>query len=173
MVNDWSGGSIDKEVYDYIRKVLPEGSTILELGSGWATGQLAKHYTMYSVEHNPEYLDKQDSTYIHAPLVEHKKINNEKSTMWYDIEALRPKLKGIKYDLLLIDGPPGNARAGFIKYVYDFDPTVIMVFDDTDRGLDLRAAMRAANKLELPFVTYRSSTKSFSVINDPHLKGVV
>ena len=34
---EFGDASIDESLYDYIREILPPGSTILELGSGWGT----------------------------------------------------------------------------------------------------------------------------------------
>jgi hypothetical protein len=169
METQWGDGSIDEGLYDFIRKVLPKGSTILELGSGWGTSQLAKHYTMYSIEHNEEYIDEYNSTYIYAPLKEHKAIKNHPTTTWYDADVLREKLKGIKYDMILIDGPPAT-RSGFIKYMSLFDTSVILVFDDAARACDRLVVNSVAGRLGVPFVTYRgSSRKTYAVINNPLL----
>ena len=54
-LESFGDSSISKELYDYILANLPKGSTILELGSGWATDQLAKYYTLYSIEHDKKY----------------------------------------------------------------------------------------------------------------------
>ncbi len=171
MASKWGLWSIDKSLYDFIRKVLPGGGTILELGSGWTTSELAKHYTMYSVEHDVEFVGKYDSTYIHAPLKEHKRIKNHPTDIWYDADVLRKELKGIKYDLLLVDGPPGT-RSGFVKYIDLFDTNAIWVFDDSNRDADRRVVNSASTKLEVPFVTYHGSPrKTYSVINNPLLEG--
>jgi hypothetical protein len=109
-------------VLRFINNILPEGKTILELGSGTSTGKLAKRYTMYSVEENTEYLDKHKSTYIHAPIVDR----------WYDAKILRKQLPD-KYDLLLVDGPvrtPDHNRSGFVKNLDLFNPKVTWVIDD-------------------------------------------
>ena len=68
--NEWTtcAWSISKELFDYIRKILPEGSTIVELGSGWASEQLSKYYTVYSIEHSEKWLDKYNTNYIYAPI---------------------------------------------------------------------------------------------------------
>lgn len=162
--------SITKTLFDYILKTLPKGKTILELGSGWGTGELAKHYTMYSVEHDEEYLGKYDSTYIHVPLKEHKPLANHKSTIWYDPEILWKKLQWIKYDLLLVDGPP-HTRSGFHKYFDLFDSDVIMVFDDYQREIEKKVMNSIASRLNRPYVVYCSDDgKPFAVINDPGLK---
>jgi len=129
MASKFGGWSIDKKLYDYIREILPEGSTILELGSGEVTDVLARDYTMYSVEHELEWVGKYNSTYLHVPLCEHKAIKNHLHTRWYSADILRPLLKGIKYDLLLVDGPP-QTRSGFFKYMGLFDSNAICHFRD-------------------------------------------
>jgi hypothetical protein len=167
-LGDWA---ITEGLYRFIRKVLPEGSTILELGSGIGTGRLSEHYKMISVEHDVDYLDLYPSVYIHAPIKEHKALkNHEYSTFWYDADILRPQLKGLKYDLLLVDGPPVD-RAGFVKYFDMFDPDVIIVFDDVNRRRDNKVMNSVAAKLKAPYVTYGAgSEKLFGVINDPCTK---
>ncbi len=163
--------SITENLFNYIRKTLPEGSTLLELGSGWATGELANHYMMYSVEHNEEWLYKYDSTYLHVPLKEHKPLANHLTTLWYDSDILRYKLKGLEYDLLLVDGPP-QTRSGFYKYHDLFDTNAIWVFDDIHRDIDRRVVTSTASKLEEPYIVYCSEDgKPFAVIRDPILKG--
>jgi hypothetical protein len=162
---DWA---IDEKLFNYIQTILPEGSTILELGSGHSTDALAKHYTMYSVEHDAEWLDKYDSTYLHVPLCEHKAVKGHTHTRWYDASILKPKLKGIKYDLLLVDGPP-TTRSGFVKYMSLFDSDAIWIFDDANRSGDRAVVNSVASKLRQPWVTYHGVAKTFSVINTPLL----
>ena len=162
--------SITENLYNYIRKTLADGSTILELGSGWGTGQLSKFYTMFSVEHDEEYLGKYDSTYLHVPLKEHKKLANHHTTLWYDAEVLKTMLENISYDLLLVDGPP-QTRSGFYKYMTLFDEHKIWVFDDMHREIDKRVVNSTASRLRRPYVVYISDDgKPFAVINDPVLK---
>lgn len=161
--------SITKRLFDYIRETLPEGSTILELGSGWSTGELAKYYKVYSVEHDEEYVDKYDSTYLYVGLKEHKKLANHQSTLWYDAKLLKAKLEGIKYDLLLIDGPP-QTRSGFFKYMNLFDTSAIWVFDDMDRSIDRQVVISVSSRLCCPYIVYQSDDgKPFAVVNDPVL----
>ena len=166
---DNEGWSIDPSLYEFILKVLPDGGTILELGSGYGTGMLAEHYTMYSVEHDEEFVDKYTSTYLHVPLREHKEIKNHPTTRWYDADILRPALEGLKYDLLLVDGPP-QTRSGFVKYFDMFDETSIIVFDDLHRDCERKVINSVASKLKCPYVVYGTGEgKSFGVINDPGL----
>jgi hypothetical protein len=170
-MTDWAiaegGWSIGDALYQFIRKNVHVGGRILELGSGLGTEQLAKHYDMFSVEHDSSYLERFESTYIYAPLKVHKAIKNHEGTLWYDPDALRPHLVDLEYDLLLIDGPP-ESRAGFVKYFDLFDPNVIMVFDDVNRRRDNAVMNSIAAKLGVPYVTYGAGTeKLFGVINDP------
>ncbi len=169
-VESFNDHSITKKLFDYILKTLPDGKTILELGSGWGTGELAKHYTMYSVEHDEEYLGRYDSTYIHVPLKEHKPLANHKGNIWYDPEMLWKKLQWIKYDLLLVDGPP-HTRSGFHKYFDLFDSDVIMIFDDYQREIEKKVMNSIASRLNRPYVVYCGNDgKPFAVLNDPVLK---
>jgi predicted O-methyltransferase YrrM len=168
-MTELGGAAITEGLYEYIRRVLPEGSTILELGSGFGTGSLGAYYHMHSVEHDEKYLYLYDSNYIRVPLKEHKAVQNHEGTLWYDADILRPQLQKLNnnYDLLLIDGPPVS-RAGFVKYFDMFNPKAIMVFDDVNRRRDNRVMLSIASKLQLPFVTYGAGTeKLFGVINDP------
>ena len=158
--------SISKNLFDYICSVLPEGRTILELGSGWGTGELAKHYKMYSVEHDLKFVDKYKSTYLHVPLKEHKQLANHKTTLWYDAVILKEKIKGIKYDMLLVDGPP-QTRSGFYKYYTLFDMDAILVFDDYNREVDRRVVNSVAVQLKRLYVVHPSDDgKPFAVINE-------
>lgn len=169
-VDSFHNASITNNLYDWILKTLPAGGTILELGSGWGTGELAKHYTMYSVEHSAKYLDKYDSTYLEVPLKDHKPLANHLTTRWYDADILREKLKGIEYDLLLIDGPP-QTRSGFYKYMELFDDSKIWVFDDMHRDIDRRVVGSCSSHLMVPYIVYCSDDgKPFGVINDPILE---
>lgn len=169
MASKFGEWSIDKKTYNYIRRVLPEGSTILELGSGEVTDILARDYTMYSVEHDIEWMDKYNSTYLYAPLCEHKAIKNHEHTRWYSADILKPKLQGIKYDLLLVDGPP-QTRSGFFKYMAMFDSSAIWLFDDSNRGPERAVLNSVGTRLDLPWVTYHSGPdKTFSVFNSPLL----
>lgn len=169
MASKFGQWSIDKKLYNYIRAVLPAGSTILELGSGEVTEVLARHYTMYSVEHDPKWVGKYTSTYLYVPLCEHKPIKNHEHTRWYSADVLKPQLQGIRYDLLLVDGPP-QTRSGFFKYMSLFDASAIWIFDDSNRGGDRAVLNSVGTRLDRPWITYHSGPdKTFSVFNSPLL----
>jgi hypothetical protein len=163
---DWA---INDALFAFIRKTLPKGGTILELGSGEGTDRLAEHYKMYSVEHDKAWMNKYDSNYIYAPLSWHKPIKNHKGNRWYDATILKQQIRKLKYDLILIDGPP-QSRAGFVKYFNMFDSKAIMVFDDLQRGKEEKIVLSIATKLKVPYVVYGAGSKKlFGVINDPSL----
>ena len=101
----FGGFAISRELFEFIRQTLPDGSTILELGSGSGTGELCRHYRMYSIEQDKKWLNTYNSTYIHAPL----------KNRWYDVTILREKLPTIPtYDCILIDGPSGGLPNGIL-----------------------------------------------------------
>jgi len=135
-----SAHSIPKELFLYIRERLPEG-TILELGSGWASGQLSKFYTLYSIEHDHRWLNRYNTNYIYAPI----------KNRWYNVDILKRELPE-KYDLILIDGPPGDiGRGGFYTNLWLFDTNTIIIFDDVNRKAEYDLMVRVANKLNRGF----------------------
>jgi len=168
----FGGGSIDRALFDAILEILPKGKTMLELGSGFATGELVKHYTVYSVEHDEKFLDVHHDNYIHAPLVHHKEVKGYTDNLWYDREVLRKEIPKLDYDLLLVDGPQYH-RVGFLKSLGFFDLTVPLIFDDVDRTQlgDMRILVAVASHLQKPYIVYGAGegNKMFGIINDPRL----
>lgn len=152
---NFGGWSIDKEVFDYIQQVLPAGKTILELGSGWASEILSEHYTVYSIEHDPQWVGKYNTHYIYAPI-----IND-----WYDVSILSNELP-THYDLILIDGPTGTiGRGAFYNHLYLFNTNTIMIFDDVHRNAEYNLLVAVSQKLNKPYTIYKSNgQKNFGVI---------
>jgi len=97
----FGGSNISEELYRFILDIVPKGS-LLEFGSGaGSTQNLSKHYKMYSIEHNAQYVGAFDSTYIHAPI----------KNGWYDVDVLKSNLpEEYEYDAVLIDGPIGEGN---------------------------------------------------------------
>jgi len=164
----FGGWSIDKALFDKISDILPVSlgqQTILELGSGAGTEELAKYYTMHSIEDNEAYLDLYDSNYIHAPLKEHKALQNHHGTIWYDARVLERELPLINYDLILIDGPV-QSRTGFVKYFDLFKHDVPMVFDDSNLKRNWPILRSISRRCKRPFTVYNcwGEGKDFAVI---------
>lgn len=119
------GWAIGEKLFTWIMDNVPQGSKILEMGSGIGSHLLGKYYDMHCVEHDTKWLDKYDNiTYYHAPL----------ENKWYkrDIVDKLPK----DYDVLLIDGPPGNVsnRSVVQNYVEELKmPGKIVIVDDMQR----------------------------------------
>jgi hypothetical protein len=108
---------------EWVRAALPTGKTIVELGSGaGTTGQLGPDYELYSVEHDPWWLGKHRSHYIPTTMV----------NGWYDPNPL--KALPAAYDLLIVDGPIGPARANLVHHFDLFRRDVPIVVDDTERA---------------------------------------
>lgn len=120
------GWSITQETLDFINSL--EGEVLLELGSGEGSHELSKRWEVYSIEHNVDYLGLYNTSYIYAPLVKG----------WYNRDIVRCYTEILKYDVLLIDGPPGGYRSGFLKNIELFNPNVPWVFDDLNRKSDLQ-----------------------------------
>jgi hypothetical protein len=141
-MSNLGGWAIQETCYNFIKTILPEGSTILEFGSGIGTDYLSKHYEMISIENYSEWVGKYKSTYIHAPIVYYTESypapdlpgeHGSKQIGWYDVEIIKQQLPS-KYDLILVDGPNGKfGRGGFLKHIDLFNTNVPIIFDDINR----------------------------------------
>jgi hypothetical protein len=154
------GWAIQESCLNFIKQILPEGKTILELGSGLGTDYLSKHYVMYSIENYKEWVGVYKSTYIYAPI---KNYNNEwttpdlpgegspKQTGWYDPDIVKNNLP-THYDLILVDGPNGMfGRGGFLKHLDWFNTNVPIVFDDINREADRQLMIKVSEKIGKPY----------------------
>lgn len=142
----FGGWSISKELFDYVRTIVPEGKTIVEMGSGWASGEFSRYYTVYSIEHDKMWLDRYNTHYIYAPLVDG----------WYDKNAIENRLPE-SYDLIIVDGPTHESGyTGFVKNLKLFNTNVPIIIDDVDRPEIHAMLMKLVDKLK----------RSFEVIDD-------
>jgi hypothetical protein len=128
----FEGNSISFALYAYLLDNLPEGKTILELGSGWGSGELIKHWNVWSVENKEKWFKMYNPQSVLIPITKG----------WYDYDLMKEfmlKMRG-SYDLLLVDGPYDN-RWGILRnfHLFDHDPRIPVVFDDIKRkeGLDI------------------------------------
>ena len=162
--NNFGGWAIDLNCYEEIRNLLPENSTILEFGSGSGTAELIKNYTVYSIEHNKDWLNKYDTNYIHAPIKEYKENNHV--YRWYDKDIIKKEIPA-SYDLILVDGPPsnvmpnGSSRMGFYYNLDLFNlKDSIIIFDDVNRNPDFNNMKMIADKLNRRYEIIKSKSKS-------------
>ncbi len=162
----FGGSNISEICYNFIRKILPEGKTILELGSGWSTSELAKHYNMISIEHDDRWVGEYDSDYIYAPIQWYD--NNwtapdiPGNDGWYNISAVKIYLSDRKYDMILVDGPPGYpnynntgkriGRGGFYKHLDLFNTDVPIIIDDIKRKSEWELMKKISEKLNKKFL---------------------
>ena len=172
MSNEFGKFSMTEKLFNFILFVLPDEKILLELGSGWVTQELSKHYNVYSVEDNIEWLNKYNSNYIHAPIVKYtndylppplpalKKVNQKYQSGWYDVEVLRKEMPFIKYNLLLVDGPMSRiGRGGFLLHIDLFDASVPIIVDDLVNEGEFLLLKKVASKLEVPFYSIPDETK--------------
>jgi hypothetical protein len=148
---DWS---ISKEMFDWISNNIPDGSTIVELGSGRGTKELVKKYVVYSIEHDIEWIGfEEKSNYIYAPLVDG----------WYDVSIVKNELPE-KYDLLIVDGPIREDRINFIKNYGIFNTNIPIIIDDTNRIEDKEMSILLSDKLQREPIEIGNDEKSFIIL---------
>lgn len=143
--------SLQSAVYDAILRLVPEKSTILELGSGEGDRKLIDFgFRVMAVEHDPAWVGVVPGVdYIHAPLTPIKPTRwHPQHGSWYDPSTLKRVLPKLKYDLLIVDGPPGDVgRGGLLKYYDLFDYNVPWIIDDCHRFEEWKMIRVLSNKL--------------------------
>lgn len=151
-LNDFA---ISEEMYAWLEENLPEGSTILEFGSGTGTIELTKKYTVYSVEQSEKFVGLAPlSNYIHAPLVDH----------WYDADIVFKNIPK-EYDLLLVDGPGGSEyRHNMARHWDKLNTNIPIIFDDTHRGYEIKFAKETAERFNKQIEIIPGHQKSFAVL---------
>ncbi len=105
----WGGSGIAECLFRFIANKIPEGSIVVEIGSGaCSTPALSSIYKLYSIEDNPNYINKyKSSIYIKAPL----------KNGWYDRNIVSKHMPK-KCALVFVDGPVGEGnRAGHDRHV--------------------------------------------------------
>jgi len=164
---------------DRIFQLVPDGGTILELGSGYSTYVYDQcGYKVITVEHDPAFLNKvPNATYIYAPIELYsakypqlnsikKRINNH--TGWYERSALVQGLHNRIYDCIVVDGPPRDyGRSGLYANLGLFQCDGIpIVFDDLHRLDDLFIAECVAQKLgrDLLITNNGEGKKPFGIV---------
>jgi SAM-dependent methyltransferase len=145
---------LPKEAIEWIFENVPEGSTILELGSGYGTEILSKSYKMYSIEQNEDWLNKFDSNYIYAPIVDG----------FYSRECLKNITK--EYDLLIIDGPTklSGGRLGLIENIDLFNLDCDILIDDVHREDELKLLIEISKILKKDYIIIFCDNKKFGII---------
>ena len=162
----FGGWTISRTLFDYIRDLLEPGSRILELGSGWGTSQLSNFFEMYSVEHDLDFIDIHNSSYIYSSIKEYSDSIFPEEKGWYDIDALRNQLPR-EYDLILVDGPPGTiGRGGFYKNLNLFNNNIPIILDDVEREDELKLLRLVEQKLGRKAIIHQGDDgdKHFAVL---------
>jgi len=141
--------------HDWILENLPKESILLEFGSGPGTQRFVKNFKVYSIEHDPKWVGYINGTnYIHAPV-----INN-----WYDINRINIAIKGLTYDMVLVDGPTGKiGRSGLLNHLSIFNTNIIWVFDDVNRTPELKVMNTFLELTGKKATIFKGINRSFAV----------
>ena len=161
-MEDTDAWAIPTDVYHLILNLLPKNSIILEFGSGTGTVKLAKRFKMISIEHDEKYLHlSKKSTYIHAPIVDYSTNGGYR---WYDVEKIKNSLPK-KYNLILIDGPPGSIGRLGAKYHLDMlDLKKPILVDDVNRDEERKLALEIAKKIGTIPIIFGSGRRKCAII---------
>lgn len=172
-MSNLGGWAIGQGMLEWIQGRFNGLTTIMELGSGSGSIELAKRFPVISVEHDPEWLSKTDGNMVvYAPIVDG----------WYDPRVMFPLASIMDPCLIIVDGPP--ARIGRSRFVDFFEAAFLssyltrvthsrcrtVIFDDTNRPEDWEVAERflgMVNRLSPKWVATRhqDGEKEFTVVD--------
>jgi hypothetical protein len=153
-VNNISNWAMPPEAFNWIYENIPEGSTILELGSGFGSIALGLNYKVYSLEQNKEWCGLSNKVnYIYAPIEDG----------FYHNDAL---INLPKYDLLIIDGPTkaSGGRKGFLQNLDYFNTDCPILLDDLHREDEMFIMEKLAIILDRKYEVFESENKKFGII---------
>lgn len=167
---------LEDKVLRIIDALLGGRGHILELGSGLSSVYFAdKGYKVTAVEHNEEWLNRHPAIdYIYAPIVYitpskswEKRFGRGRIIQWYCLDALKKGIKGKKFDLMIIDGPPASVGREGLWFARDlFDWNFPIIFDDVERAAELRLFVHMSSilKNEFGLVVSEPGKRSFSIL---------
>ena len=145
----WKLGQVASK---WIEDNLPSSSRILELGSGSGTNERAKKYDITAIEHDEDFLPL-DYRCIHANIKANETSSKYDEAGWYDPQKII-SLNQEKFDLIIIDGPPGAiGRRGILHFPWIFQLADIILVDDTHRESERHLAEKIIHLIEVPTVT--------------------
>jgi len=165
--------AISKEIVDYLIDNLNENDTIIEFGSGSGSIEIEKNFNLWSIEHNKYFLYKNTLKNFYAPIKKYKKINptlktDIKEYEWYNEDVVNNVMNKIKYNCLLVDGPPGCiGRDGFLYNLDNFDTNCLIIIDDVNRDEENKLLYKVSKRLSCKYTVYHCADgKSFGVIDN-------
>ena len=142
------GWMLPDEVITWINDNLSKGCTILEFGSGRGSVALSSRFNLISVEHDENWLNFSNGTYIHAEIVQNPTSSQHKQTGWYNPESL-VNLPDFA-DLVIVDGPPGNiGRIGILHHLASLPKSNYWIIDDTDREAEALLLENLVSELDV------------------------
>jgi hypothetical protein len=149
-LSDEMAWMMPERAFEWIEKNIPYGSTILEFGSGKGTERLALNYTIFSIEHNPEWINKYNSNYIYAPIKLYEQDSQKNDLGWYDIDIIKENLPKDDFALIIIDGPPANiGRDGITDYLWIVEKSRYILIDDLQRQKEFVLSQTIAKECNL------------------------
>jgi 16S rRNA G966 N2-methylase RsmD len=155
--------------------VLNSRKFYIEFGSGISTFLAAKLIQLnnldckiVSVEHDDNWLKIVKDTLqkegldhlvelLHIPLKSQENDVIAKTINWYDKEELKSKLPSHQYDIVLVDGPPGEKKMNrfpAIEFLNDnslLSPDLVVYLDDYNRNEEKRIVKYWEDILNIKF----------------------
>lgn len=148
--HDNTSWMMPSSAFEWIEANIPAGTMILEFGSGKGSDRISKNYTLYSVEHDPQWISVHDTNYIYAPITLYTETSNSRGIGWYDADIVNANLPSGDFSLIIIDGPTGAiGRWGILDHLYILERSKYVLIDDLHRPNEYQLSQEIAEKCGL------------------------
>jgi len=156
------GVCLSSRFLDFVYNNIPEGSTILEFGSGTSTGKLVDRYTVFSIEENESYVGLHHDNYLHAEIVDD----------WYNKKKVIDFISDLQYDAIIVDGPAHGLRKGILDILEYMNLNVPIFIDDLERADD-RAVFSVLSSIAGDRITRGEARANISVHDFIYYGGII
>jgi len=154
------GMSSTETMWEFLNREIRPGMKTLELGSGLTTMLFDRMQCDHlSIEHSEEWLDRVRSF---VPLVNSSVLHRPIQDGWYSW-----KNTGGPFDLVLVDGPPGDiGRSGVLGTIDSIaNEQTTIVLDDCNRAAELSLAVKISSMTGRSFRVIEGDGRAFAVFH--------
>lgn len=163
MLDEQRGWILSNDAHEMIQRRIPPGGAILEFGSGEGTVRLSSDYRMTAIEHDEKYMIEGAFQTIYAPIVSNRTSEIMKEEGWYDALRIKEEIDA-KYDLVIIDGPPGTiGRSGILQHLELLAGAGAILVDDVQRPTEHNLALQLSSKLHGTMSLHRNAPELWEI----------
>jgi hypothetical protein len=155
LIQPFKQEELEKEMFDFIRKILPRNKTILEIGKDLTSDKLSKFYRVYTLLSEAKRNQKIGKNYLYVPTYQR----------WYNLDIFKEQLPK-EYDLLIFSNILQDIDSEKLyEHLNLLNLNIPIIFYDTNKEPEYNLMEKVSEKLNRNYeVFYTASAKQFGVI---------